>query len=85
MYDSLQCSSLQGVRARTSDRLAHSCLLAVIVAEDKGRMWGTVVYMIGSRLRQNWSMQVRVGRETETEQNRRVESQGSGVRRRGEW
>lgn len=85
MYDSLQCSSLLGVGARTSDWLAHSCLLAVIVAEDKGRMWGTVVYVIGSRLRQNWSMQVRVGRETETEKNRRVESQGSGVRRLGEW
>lgn len=57
----------------------------VLVAENKGTIWGTVVYMTGSRLRQNCSMQARVARETETEKNRRVESPGSGVRHVEEW
>lgn len=85
VYDPLQCSSLLGIGARTSDWLGHSSLLAVIVAENKGRLWGTVVYVTVSRQRQNWIMQVRVRRERETEKNRRLESQGSGVRRLGEW
>lgn len=54
------------------------------MAEGQGvRISGTVVHVIGSRLRQKWSMQVWWGAEIETEENRRARKFSEGSKRSG--
>ena len=47
------------------------------------RTSGTVVHVIGSRLRQKWSMQVGWGVVIETEENRRASKFREGSKRSG--